>query len=253
MTTRIYDSLSERKKNGRKSFAVLIDPDHTFDPGKMDRIISLAVQFNTDFFFVGGSYFLENNIRECIDKIKSACNIPVILFPGNVSHIDYNADAVLFLSLISGRNPDYLIGQHVIAAPGLKKKGVEVIPTGYILIDGGRTTTVSYISFSNPIPQDQPGLAAATALAGEMLGLRLAYLEAGSGAINPVSEKVISQVSSMINVPLIVGGGINSPEKAESSYRAGADMIVVGNKIELLPEFIGEIAATRDNYNLIKD
>ena len=249
MTTRIYDSLAERKKSGRKSFAVLIDPDHTFDPGKLSRIITNAVQYRADFFFVGGSYFLENNIRECIEIIKKNCSIPVILFPGNVSHIDYNADAILFLSLISGRNPDYLIGQHVIAAPGLKKRGTEVIPTGYILIDGGRTSTVSYISFSNPIPQDQPGLAAATALAGEMPGLRLAYLEAGSGAIHPVSEKVIGQVSAMISIPLIVGGGINTPEKASAAYRGGADMIVVGNKIDMFPEFIGEIAAIKDGFD----
>jgi phosphoglycerol geranylgeranyltransferase len=252
MTTTIYDNLADKKKKGLKSFAVLIDPDHTFNSGKLGQIITIAESCQADFFFVGGSYFLENNIQECIRNIKNTCKIPVILFPGNVSHINYDADAVLFLSLISGRNPDYLIGQHVIAAPGLKKMRMEVIPTGYILIEGGRTSTVSYISFSNPIPQDQPGLAAATALAGEMLGLKLAYLEAGSGAPDPVSGKVISLVAATISLPLIVGGGINTPEKAEYAFNSGADMIVVGNKIESFPEFIKEIAAIREKYNGFK-
>jgi phosphoglycerol geranylgeranyltransferase len=242
MERRIYKIFIDRKAKGEKSFAILIDPDHSFNPDRIKQIISRAIKHNATLFFVGGSYFLDNKIRECIRLIKKECDIPVILFPGNVSHIDFNADALLFLSLLSGRNPEYLIGQHVIAAPGLKASGMEIIPTGYILIDGGRPSTVSYITFSNPIPQDQHGLILATAMAGELLGMKLTYLEAGSGAINPVSSQIIKKVSSEINLPLIVGGGINTPDKARNALASGADLIVVGNKIEEMPDFIEEIA-----------
>jgi len=249
MRSRIYDNLVENKKRNKKSFAVLIDPDHSFHLTKLKEIIENALQFNASWFFVGGSFFLQNNIGECIKSIKQSCPIPVILFPGNISHVDYNADAILFLSLISGRNPDYLIGQHVIAAPAIKASGMEVIPTGYILVDGGRATTVSYITFSTPIPMDQPGLVAATALAGEYLGLKLAYLEAGSGALNPVSPEIIRQVSSIVNIPVVVGGGINTPQKAAAALENGADVIVVGNKIDKSPSFIREIAETVKKIN----
>jgi len=242
MGNRIYKNLIQKKKNGIKSFAILIDPDHSFSPHKVKRIIKKAVKFNADLFFVGGSYFLQNHIEECIKLINQNCKIPVILFPGNISHVNFNADAILFLSLISGRNPDYLIGQHVIAAPELKNRGVEVISTGYILVDGGRPSTVSYITFSNPIPQDQPGLIAATALAGEMLGMKLIYLEAGSGAEKPVSGEIIRHVSEIVTSPLLVGGGINTVATAQKAIKAGADLIVVGNKIDESPDFISEIS-----------
>lgn len=242
MERRIYNTFIDRKAKGEKSLAILIDPDHSFNPDRIKQIISRAVKHSTTLFFVGGSYFLDNNISECIRLLKQECDIPIILFPGNVSHIDFNADALLFLSLLSGRNPEYLIGQHVIAAPGLKASGMEIISTGYILIDGGRPSTVSYITFSNPIPQDQPGLILATAMAGELLGMKLIYLEAGSGAINPVSSQIIKKISGEIDLPLIVGGGINTPDKARDALVAGADVIVVGNKIEEMPDFIEEIA-----------
>jgi putative glycerol-1-phosphate prenyltransferase len=151
--------------------------------------------------------------------------------------------------LISGRNPEYLIGQHVIAAPALRASGIEVIPTAYILIDGGRPSTVSYITFSNPIPQDQPDLITATAMAGQLLGMKLIYLEAGSGALIPVSDGIISKVADLSELPLIVGGGINTPEKASNAFQAGADMIVVGNRIEENPDFIGEIASVAGMAN----
>jgi phosphoglycerol geranylgeranyltransferase len=242
MEKRIYNTFIDRKTKGEKSFAVLIDPDHPFNPEKIKLVVSKSIKHKATFFLVGGSYFLNNNINECISLIKEECDIPVILFPGNVSHIDLNADALLFLSLLSGRNPEYLIGQHVIAAPRLKASGMEIIPTGYILIDGGRPSTVSYITFSNPVPQDQPGLILATALAGELLGMKLIYLEAGSGAIKPVSPHIINKISDSIDLPLIVGGGINTAEKAKIAFVAGADLIVVGNKIEEMPDFIEEIA-----------
>jgi putative glycerol-1-phosphate prenyltransferase len=242
MERQIFKRFTEKKLNGQKSFAILIDPDYSFDSDKLKMIISQAIRYKADFFFVGGSYFLENNIEESICMIRELCSIPIILFPGNVSHISYKADAILFLSLISGRNPEYLIGQHVIAAPGLNGSGMEIIPTGYILIDGGRPSTVSYITFSNPIPQDQPGLIMATAMAGEMLGMKIIYLEAGSGAITPVSSDIIRKVIEKVNLPLIVGGGINTIEKAQNALHAGADVIVVGNKIDEIPDFIGEIS-----------
>ncbi|HLF34608.1 MAG TPA: geranylgeranylglyceryl/heptaprenylglyceryl phosphate synthase [Cyclobacteriaceae bacterium] len=242
----VYNKICAKKKKGEKAFAVLIDPDHDFQPDKTRKVIMKAIKTKADMFLVGGSYFLKNNIDECISLIREITDIPVILFPGNASHISYKADAVLFLSLLSGRNPEYLIGQHVIAAPGLRTSGIEVIPTAYILLDGGRPSTVSYITFTNPIPQDQPELISATVIAGEFLGMDLVYLEAGSGALNPVSAKIIKTVSEVTNQPLIVGGGINSPEKAEEALRAGADIIVVGNKIDEMPDFIEDIAeATR--------
>ncbi len=249
MGSRIYNSLLERKKKGLKSFAILIDPDHSFNSGKIKKTVDLACQCRVDYFFVGGSYFLENNIEKCISVIKNTCPIPVILFPGHITHVNLNADAILFLSLISGRNPEYLIGQHVIAAPGLKAKGIEVIPTGYIILDGGRPSTATYITFTTPIPQDQTALVSATALAGEMLGMKLIYLEAGSGALNPVSAQVIQNVTQTLNLPIIVGGGIDTPAKAKKALVSGADLIVVGNKIADSPEFIKEIAGVIEKLN----
>lgn len=253
MPDRIYNFLLGKKSKGQKSFAILIDPDRTFNPGKLKQIARLALQSRPDLILVGGSYFLENNMEKCILLLKDLCDIPVVLFPGHISHINYKADALLFLSLISGRNPEYLIGQHVIAAPGLKASGMEIIPTGYVLVDGGCTTTVSYISFTNPIPQDLPGLVSATAQAGELLGMKIIYLEAGSGAVNPVSPQIINEVSHAVSLPLIVGGGINTAPKARQAFDAGADMIVIGNKIDDRPEFIEEIAYVTREVSRVTD
>ncbi len=155
-----------------------------------------------------------------------------MLFPGNNYHVHSAADAIFFLSLISGRNPEYLIGQHVIAAPALKQSGLEIISTGYMLVDCGRQTTVSYISNTTPMPYDKKDVAVCTAVAGELLGLRLLYLDGGSGAQKPVSAEMVEAVRLATNVPLIVGGGINTPQKAVELLSAGADMIVIGNGIE---------------------
>lgn len=165
----------------------------------------------------------------------------MILFPGNSFQLSYNADALLLLSLISGRNPELLIGKHVMVAPYLKISPLEIIPTGYILIDGGKVSSVQYISNTAPIPADKNDIAACTALAGEMLGLKLIYLDAGSGANNPISSEMISTVSAQIQVPLIVGGGIKTPAKIIENFRAGADLVVIGNAVEKNPNFIGEI------------
>jgi putative glycerol-1-phosphate prenyltransferase len=246
MKKSIYNDLVNKKSRGKRSFAILLDPDHSFSKGQLQKIIDRAVRSHADYFFVGGSYFIENHLEECISTIKATCEIPVILFPGNASHLNFQADALLFLSLISGRNPEYLIGQHVIAAPAVKASGIEVIPTGYILLDGGRPSTVSYITFTNPIPQDQIGLILATAAAGDLLGLKLIYLEAGSGALTPVSGQVIQKIAGATDKPVIVGGGINTIEKARTAIHAGADLIVVGNKIDEMPDFIGELEKVRN-------
>lgn len=175
---------------------------------------------------------ISSHLDECIQQIKSACDIPVILFPGSPSQVSRYADALLYLSLISGRNPELLIGQHVISAPFVKQSGLEIMPTGYMVVDGGAPTTVSYISNAAPIPADKAEIAMCTAMAGEMLGMKLIYMDAGSGAKQPITEQMIEKVARHIEVPLIVGGGITEAEKAYLNCKAGADVIVVGNAIE---------------------
>jgi putative glycerol-1-phosphate prenyltransferase len=209
----------------------------------------LANENCVDFFFVGGSLVTTTNLNEVIKHMKENVSIPVILFPGSSLQIDPSADAILFLSLISGRNPDLLIGQHVIAAPILRNNKIEVIPTGYILVNSGKTTSVAYISNTTPIPEDKYSLAACTALAGEMLGLRLVYLDAGSGAEREISAKMISAVRKAVSVPLIVGGGINTSRKAITALEAGADLIVIGNALEKDPNLLTEISDKIYDWN----
>jgi phosphoglycerol geranylgeranyltransferase len=220
----------------------LLDPDKVEDPAKLQYLINLANENCVDYFFVGGSLITTTNLSDVIKQIKKNVNLPVIIFPGNSIQIDGHADAILFLSLISGRNPELLIGQHVIAAPILRNTKLEVIPTGYMLVNSGKMTSVAYISNTIPIPEDKYSLAACTAMAGEMLGLQTIYLDAGSGAEREVNMKMISAVRRAINVPLIVGGGINSSAKAMNALTAGADMIVVGNALEKDPDMLTEIS-----------
>jgi putative glycerol-1-phosphate prenyltransferase len=227
----IYSALLAKKRDQRKSFAVLIDPDKT-DASRTARIVELAMRARVDYLFVGGSLVISHQLDEVVQQIKGSCHIPVVLFPGSPSQISPYADGLLYLSLISGRNPELLIGQHVISAPVVRKSGLEIISTGYMVIDGGAPTTVSYISNASPIPADKNEIALCTAMAGEMLGMKLVYMDAGSGARRPVSEEMIQLVSSFIEVPLLVGGGIRNPEKVYLNARAGADLVVVGNAIE---------------------
>jgi putative glycerol-1-phosphate prenyltransferase len=238
----VYQSIENRKQKGQKSFAVLIDPDKVNTTSLM-QLIELAEEAKADYFFVGGSLVISDNLDECILTIKQQSSIPVLLFPGSPSQVSKHADALLYLSLISGRNPELLIGQHVISAPFIKKSGLEIISTGYMVIDGGAPTTVSYISNATPIPADKADIALCTAMAGEMLGMKMIYMDAGSGAKKPITEAMISSVSQNINVPLIIGGGIIDPEKAYLNCKAGADVIVVGNAIEKQPSLIKEMAA----------
>jgi geranylgeranylglyceryl phosphate synthase family protein len=225
----------------QKSLAILLDPDK-LDKRSLEVCIIGIIEAKVDLVFVGGSLVSSDHFRWILATLKVSLKIPVILFPGHVSHIYPEADGILLLSLVSGRNPEYLIGQHVIAAPALKRSGLAIIPTAYLLVDGGKATTVSYMSNTTPIPADKPDLAVATAMAGEMLGLQLCYLDAGSGAQDPVSVPMIFAVSKNIDLPLIVGGGINTLEKARAAWLAGADIIVVGNAVESDPGFIKKLA-----------
>ena len=242
MKNKLYQHFVKNKQQGKKCLAVLIDPDKV-DNEKIEQLVNLAISSNVDYFFVGGSLIISNHLDECIQQIKSLCNIPVLLFPGSPAQISKYADALLYLSLVSGRNPELLIGQHVISAPFVKKSGLEIMPTGYMLIDGGAPTTASYISNATPIPSDKSEIALCTAMASEMLGMKLIYMDAGSGAKRAITESMIEMVAQNIEAPLIVGGGILDPEKAYRNCKAGADVIVVGNAIEKNPDLIREMAA----------
>jgi len=241
MKETIYKSLLAKKGKGQKSFAVLIDPDKV-NAEKICELTDLALSARVDYLLVGGSLVISNHLDLVVQQIKKQCDIPVILFPGTPSQVSVYADALLYLSLISGRNPELLIGQHVISAPFVKQSGLEIISTGYIVIDGGAPTTVSYISNATPVPADKNEIAMCTAMAGEMLGMKLIYMDAGSGAKRPISEEMISMVAKCIEIPLVIGGGIKDPEKAYRNCKAGADMIVVGNAIEKNPSLIREIS-----------
>ncbi len=187
MKQAIYHQFVAKKQQGKKSFAVLVDPDKV-DAAKIEELVQLAISAKVDYFFVGGSLVISNHLDECIQQIKASCSIPVILFPGSPSQLSKYADALLYLSLISGRNPELLIGQHVISAPFVRKSGLEIMPTGYMVVDGGAPTTVSYISNASPIPADKNEIALCTAMAGEMLGMKLIYMDAGSGAKGPLQK-----------------------------------------------------------------
>lgn len=238
----LLKSLIDSRKRGKKSIAILVDPDKVEDPARLRQLIDLASENCVDYFFVGGSLITTANLSSVIRTIKERVAIPVILFPGNSMQIDSSADAILFLSLISGRNPELLIGQHVVSAPVIRNAKLEVIPTGYLLINSGRTTSVAYISNTTPIPDDKYSLAACTAMAGEMLGLQTIYLDAGSGAEKEITPKMIASVRKSVNVPLMVGGGINTSQKAITALEAGADLIVIGNALEKDPRLLIEIA-----------
>lgn len=248
LPTSLLSILRTYRAAGQKALAVLLDPDKV----EQDALLALLArtrQFPVDLFLVGGSLVVNYAHRDLITTLRQQTEAPIVLFPGNPLHIDSLADAILLLSLISGRNPEFLIGQHVIAAPLLKKSGLEILPTGYMLVDSGGQTTVSYISGTMPLPHDKPDVAACTAMAGEMLGLQLMYLDAGSGARQPVSAPMIAAVRAVVDTPIIVGGGINSGEKAYNALRAGADLIVVGNGIEQNPSLLPELCTIVREFN----
>ena len=237
----LYKSILVSKNQGKKLFAILIDPDKQKNSDLL-LIIKNANKSKVNYFFVGGSLLINDNLNDCIKTIKENSKIPVILFPGNTMQINPEADGILFLSLISGRNPDLLIGKQVISAPILKQTELEIISTGYMLIDSGKATTASYMSNTVPIPREKNAIATSTAIAGQYLGMKLIYMDGGSGAEQPITKNMIKQVSNCIDIPLIIGGGICNAKKAIENCEAGADLIVVGNAIEKDPSLILDIS-----------
>lgn len=247
--SRIYQQLVHQKQQSQKSFAVLLDPDN-LTPAACAHLIELSKIHPIDYFLVGGSLVTTLNQAPLIQLLKQQSSVPVLLFPSSSLHIDAHADGILLLSLISGRNPDFLIGQHVISAPLLKASQLQIIPTGYMLVDAGRPTTASYMSGTLPLPYDKPNIAASTALAGELLGLQVIFLDAGSGALQPVSTAMIRAVRQTVDLPIIVGGGINTVTKARAAWQAGADVLVIGNEIEKNPGFIAEVTEVLQEVNV---
>ncbi len=239
-----YQKLLTDVSAGKKKFAVLIDPDK-YTMAYLEEVVRLSMDAGVDYFFLGGSLLIKDSMDLFISYIKDTSAIPLLLFPGNNIQLNNQADGILLLSLISGRNPDMLIGRHVISAPYLKASKLEIIPTGYMLIESGRTTAVTYMSNTLPIPSHKTDIASCTALAGEMLGMKLIYMDAGSGAENPVPAPMIRKVKDSIALPLIIGGGITTPDLARKAFDAGADVVVVGNAIENDPGLIARIAETR--------
>lgn len=239
--TKVYDTLNSPKKK----LILLVDPDK-YNHGVTVNLLSRK-EAVADLIFVGGSLLSVQKTSAVIQQIKSSTDIPLVLFPGNSMQVCDEADAILFLSLLSGRNPDFLIGQHIHAAPLLYQSGIEVIPTSYLLIDGGNLTSVQYISQTLPIPANKPDIAVATALAGKYLGHQLTYLEAGSGAKHPVSENVVRQVAERTGLPLITGGGIRTAATAVEILKAGATAVVIGTVFENDPEQIFKMAEAIHN------
>lgn len=239
--SRVLQHIRERKREGGTGLAVLLDPDDCEKDPQLDEKLAVLSKGGADLIFIGGSLVLGNELEALIQRVRKAVDVPLVLFPGSPLQLSDQADATLFLSLISGRNPELLIGQQVLAAPHLKRLGTEVIPTGYMLIDGGRPTTASYMSASSPIPRDKADIAMSTALAGEMLGMGCIYMDAGSGAEKPIPAEMIQQVSNNIQCPLIVGGGVASTEGFEEAGNAGADLVVIGSAFEKDPSFLEEL------------
>jgi putative glycerol-1-phosphate prenyltransferase len=238
---KIYNRLLNTIRRKGAAYLILIDPDK-YKEKKLASFVKHCEKSGVDGFLAGGSILMSNHFEDCIRTLKQNTTLPVIIFPGNINQLNPLADAVLFLSVISGRNPEDLIGKHVISAPVIKNYGIEPIPTGYIIIDSGALTTAQYMSGSLPLPGDKPELAAATALAGEYLGMKFIYLEAGSGANNPVPDIIIKGVSSYCSIPVIVGGGIKDPSIARAKVLSGASVVVTGNFFE-----------DEDNWYLVKE
>jgi putative glycerol-1-phosphate prenyltransferase len=213
------------------AYLILIDPDKISDK-MLEQFISTCEKSGVDGFLIGGSLLLNENFEFFTKKVKENSNLPIIIFPGAVNQVNPFADAIFFISVVSGRNPEHLIGNHVIAAPLIKSYNLEAISVGYILVESGRLTTAQYMNGSLPIPRDKNEIACATALAAEYLGMKFIYLEAGSGAENSVPNEMIYEVSRNCSIPVIVGGGIKNPTVAKEKVKNGAKVIVIGNHFE---------------------
>ena len=231
MKDKVLKDIQKAYRNHQKKLVILLDPDKT-QIADLPDIVKRIHQLNTNCIFVGGSLLFKNIIDEFILHIKQLTDLPVVLFPGSAMQISNQADAILFLQLLSGRNPDYLIGNQVVAAPLLKQTDLEVISTGYLLVESGRETTASYISNTKPLPSHKPEIAVATALAGEFIGNKLIYLDGGSGALHPISLNMIKMVSENVNLPLIIGGGIKTKKQIRAVFDAGATVVVIGTAFE---------------------
>ncbi|RME95143.1 MAG: geranylgeranylglyceryl/heptaprenylglyceryl phosphate synthase [Bacteroidetes bacterium] len=234
-------SLRRARQSGEKQLAVLIDPDKT-NRNAIIKLAELSALGGVSYFLWGGSLVNETQANYYLSLLRAHTKLPIVLFPGSIYQLSDQADSLLFLAMISGRNPELLIGQHVLAAPRIKKMNIEVIPTGYMYIDGGHLSSVGYMSNTQPIPADKPEIARATALAGIYLGHQVIYLDAGSGALQPVGEAIIRGVRQEIgDTPLIVGGGIRTKAQAQAAFASGADLIVVGNSLEENPDLLPEL------------
>jgi len=238
---KIYNHLLNTIKEKGATYLILLDPDKLSED-RLGVFLKHCEKSGVDGFLVGGSLMINGNFESFVEKVKINTNLPVIIFPGSITQVSSFADAILFLSVVSGRNPEHLIGKHVLAAPSIKKSGIEPISTAYILVESGSTTTAVYMSGSLPIPRNKPDIAAATALASEYLGMKFIYLEAGSGADNSIPNEMIKAVTSQCSIPVIVGGGIRSPKTAREKVENGASIIVTGNYFE-----------NENNWDLIKD
>lgn len=238
---KIYNNLLNKIKEKGAAYLVLLDPDK-LPENKLTGFLKHCEKSGVDGFLVGGSLMVNGDFESFVEKVKINTNLPSIIFPGSITQVSSFADAILFLSVVSGRNPEHLIGKHVLAAQSIKKSGIEPISTAYILVESGTTTTAIYMSGSLPIPRNKPEIAAATALASEYLGMKLIYLEAGSGADNSVPNEMVKAVSNQCTIPVVVGGGIRTPKTAREKVENGASIIVTGNYFE-----------DENNWDLIKD
>ena len=237
----VYQKLLDIRKKKGCGFLVLIDPDRK-STRQLANYVRQCEKAGVDAFLFGSSLMIANHFEKTLKAVKKVTQKPVIIFPGSSSMVSTHADAILFLSLVSGRNPNLLIGEHVKSAPMIKMMKLEPIPTAYILIESGVLTSVSYMSNTLPIPRDKPDIACAHALAGQYLGMKLVYLEAGSGADKPVPLEMVEQVSKYIDIPVIVGGGIREADYAAKVARAGASFIIVGNALEDTPDMVSQFA-----------
>lgn len=232
----VYKDILDSKAKNEKLLAVLIDPDK-FSLGNASSFIEKVNQSIATHIFIGGSIVSDGKTDQLVSEIKKHTNLPIVLFPGDISQITNKADALLFLSLISGRNPDYLIGKHVEAVSKLKSTRLEIISTGYILIESGKETAIEKVTNTKPIARKNIQKIVDSSIAGQHLGMKLMYLEAGSGATEPISVDIINNVKQELNVPLIVGGGIRSKAELENAFNAGADIVVIGTALELDESF----------------
>lgn len=229
--TKTYNHIQKRMRDKGAAYLILLDPDKlSLDRAKI--FLKHCEQSGVDGFLIGGSLMMSGNFESLIEQVKINTNLPAIIFPGSIDQVSSIADAILFLSVVSGRNADHLIGRHVIASPMIKRSGIEPISTAYVLIESGVTTTAVYMSGSMPLPRNKPEIAAATALAAEYLGMKLIYLEAGSGADQTVPDEMIKAVAKTCSIPVMVGGGIRSPMVAREKVENGANIIVTGNYFE---------------------